>query len=240
MLGQKIKRRLQARVIRFFGDAHIRFADSSDWRGVNNRQRVRQGDTIRTGENSYVLVELSDRNVVKILSNAEFTFTSMTSFPERSENNLLLFLPAYDDAYQFDMNLEEGGAASVLRGLEGSSTYDLHTPVAAAGVRGTIFLTVYEPVENTSALDQFVDGEKGEGDEDDEEDDRPPLGGVASFWCYEGSLEITGPDGQPLGMLPAGQGMRVTGGGSSGQGIGGTQMEIFNELTEEFGELRQQ
>ena len=167
----------------------------------------------------------SDRNIVKILSDAEFTFNTMTVTPEMEEDeNVLFFFDARSDQQQFDMTLDGGGAVSVLRGLEGNSSYDLHTPVASAGVRGTIFLVTYEE-GGVSALDSFADGEKGQGSPS----------GTAGFFCYEGSISITGPQGGPLGPVHSGQAMIVSGGGgSSSQGLGGQQLQILQGAADEF------
>ena len=48
---------IPAVVIRYFGDVQIK-TSGTDWVDINTRQRIHPGDSVRTGENSYVLVEL--------------------------------------------------------------------------------------------------------------------------------------------------------------------------------------
>lgn len=206
-----------ARIVRIYGTVEYKAAGTSAWRPANNRQTIHQGDSLKTGKDAYAIVELSDRNNVRLLSETDFTFKSMRADESYSKTDkVLIFFPAAEKSQHYEVDLNEGGALSVLRGLSGNSSYDLSTPVAVAGVRGTVFAAVVTKKSAAlSALDEYSDGAKGQAGSQQV---------TANFFCFEGALQMSGVGGGGLGMIPAGQGAAFTGtpapggGGAAGGG----------------------
>lgn len=199
-----------ATILRVRGDVSIRPAGAEVWRRANERERILPGTRIRTGDASEAILQLSDRNLVRIGDRTEIALDVALVRREVDPGNSAVFFPARRDVHQFDLNLPEGNAASVLRGLRGNSRYDLHTPVATAGARGTVFVADVKRAGRGAG----PGGARGQG-----------TGGVtANFTCLEGSINVTG-SGFPAGglLVPTGFNLLVTGteAGAGGVSTGG-------------------
>ncbi len=133
-------REIRPRVVTVRGTVEIREA-SGAWRRVQERERIRVGARIRTGEGSQATIELSDRNHIGLGERAEFSFVSGTVATTAPRTDALL--GGRGRAYEIRCELTEGTMSSLLRGLgpQGSSNFSLRTPIATIGVRGTDFVT---------------------------------------------------------------------------------------------------
>jgi hypothetical protein len=88
---------------------------------------VRNGVVIRTGKDSSAAIQLGDSIVVRILSDSQLTFKTIL------ENGTT------------GLKLERGTALSKIDKLGKKGAYSIKTPTVTASVRGTSFLTAYEP-----------------------------------------------------------------------------------------------
>lgn len=163
-----------ARVLRANGTAEIRSAGTAAYRRINERERVRPGDSLRTGTPGEIILELSNRNLVRIGPASEITLSrSLVQRGIDPENRVFGVLPARRDRQDVELDLSRGTATNLLRGLGPNAQFNLRTPVAVAGVRGTIFVA-----EVTGGDD--VSGRGGAPD--------PP---AVNFICVEGSVNVT-------------------------------------------------
>lgn len=135
-----------ASLIRSRGDVVFMKAGTSRWVPASERMRIGQGDKLKTGANGRAVVRLTPGNNVSLSENTEMVFEQATSQTRVDPDNKVLGLfPVRISEYNLRTNLKQGQAVNVLRNLKGNSTYELHTPVAVVGVRGTIFLATVSP-----------------------------------------------------------------------------------------------
>ncbi|HUV06193.1 MAG TPA: FecR family protein [Spirochaetia bacterium] len=102
-------------------------------REVELGQIVEVGSTILTGPGSYCEVVFRGKNIFQIQENSLVTISI--------------------DENQGRIDLQRGALAAVFSRLQNlgtvGSSFDLHTPTAVAGVRGTAFFIKVEDAENT-------------------------------------------------------------------------------------------
>ncbi|MGZ3727281.1 MAG: FecR family protein [Pseudobdellovibrio sp.] len=102
---------------------------------------IEEGDVIETGADSYAKIVMHDRNILNI--------------PEKSR----IIIRHYESQNppQVDINLQEGQIRSeVMRKYDQQdSHFEISTPTAVAGVRGTDFLVEFNGAEEKSAVTTF-------------------------------------------------------------------------------------
>jgi hypothetical protein len=134
------------------GEVTIQKAGTVAWVTAHERQRVSQGDRIRTGRNGEAVVRISERNFVAIKENAEITINTSRVRTEQDPNNRVLGLfPARVAVQDVEIGLDRGRSVSVMRGLRGNSGYRVRTPVATVGVRGTTCMADVIPAPGGSS-----------------------------------------------------------------------------------------
>jgi hypothetical protein len=104
------------------GDSRVKREKEKVWQKVEIHMPVYYGDTIRTRKNSVVEIDLVDKGSFKIHPNTQIALNTIVSPVER-RNSFLLFFGR--------MWMKIGKYASRLKG------YEIQTPTAVAGVRGT-------------------------------------------------------------------------------------------------------
>jgi hypothetical protein len=140
---------------------------------------VLPGQSIRTGPGASCVVALSRANMVRI---GEGATVRMDELARRSPEG-----GGFGRSrLAYDLNLERGRVLASMRGLPGGSVTTVRTPIATAGVRGTVFLVAVE--------------------------DRPgdEAGVEVTFAATEGAIEITGLSDEPI-ELEAGEAMTIEG-----------------------------
>ena len=134
-------------ITRIFGTVQVLREGHTSWSRANERQVLRTGDRLRTGENGWCYLELHEGNIIKVLKNSTVVLDSVKQTIERVSGRILF---AYRGVGSYNVRLEEGHVVPVLERFTGSSM-SLSTPVATAGVRGTIFEAEVEKVGGTAA-----------------------------------------------------------------------------------------
>ena len=105
------------------GDVKIQSQASSAWQSVTSGQNVRIGDTIKTGKQSYAMIN-SDGNSIKIQANTKVKFT------QELVNN----------KPQSSMSLYGGSVNCKMDKLKKTnSSYNVNTAASVCAVRGTEF-----------------------------------------------------------------------------------------------------
>jgi hypothetical protein len=160
-------------LVRARGEVLYQPSGTTKWVGASERMRLNQGDVLKTGANGEAVLKLSDRNFVDIRSNSQMTLSQaqVRSVPDPN-NRVFGLIPGRQRVLDAEVDLARGRAVSVMRGLQGSSNYRLRTPIATAGVRGTVFLAEVIPAGSDRGVKQGTANTQ------------------VNFACSEGSLNI--------------------------------------------------
>lgn len=97
------------------------------------------GETVITDLNSRAKIVMSDRNVINIAANTKLKIEKYTNTKE--DKNVVL-------------TLTQGSVRNDVEQVynEAESNFEVHTPVAVIGVRGTQFITTYNQSEKTAEV----------------------------------------------------------------------------------------
>ena len=122
-------------------ESRVEVQRQGSWSDLGLGDTLRAGDSVRSDAQGRLRLVLSDGSVVVVASNSQLTLDAH------------LFNPA-----------EKGGAKSVLTLLKGKiralvseyyrggGSFDVQTPTAVSGVRGTDFVVLFDPLEQRSDI----------------------------------------------------------------------------------------
>lgn len=127
----------RATVFNVSGEVKILKKGSEEWLLVQKNMPLEQGDQILTGKDSFVEFAYDRHflNIARIEQNTKAEFLSIEPT---------------------DLHLEDGTIFNALDGLAGGS-YQISTPTAVAGVRGTTFDFAYDAGSQTVEVNVFAD-----------------------------------------------------------------------------------
>ncbi len=133
------------------GKVQLKFNDEKDWGEAVLNAGLQEGDSIKTGTDSKARIVLEDGASIFIGPLSVFTVGKVTEDDETSARNSTFML-------------ESGKARSNVNKLNTpDSTFEIKTPTAVAGVRGTDFMVEVDPETDGSSVTVF-DGEVEVGD----------------------------------------------------------------------------
>ncbi len=138
---------LKAKVTLVKGKAFILRDDNPTKIKVRIGERILPNDVIITGKKSAVNVVIVNRGIFKIKENSNVSLKTLIKSDD--ENNVAR------------IKITAGRIVLGLRKLKKNSTFEVETPTAVAGVRGTSFMVTVENKE-TSAFPYFVKVRKKE------------------------------------------------------------------------------
>lgn len=170
-----------------YGTVEVRRAGSAGWIAANDRMMLGERDALRTGDQSWAIVEISRLNYVKVEARTQVVVKRAERATATSSRASVFNRRA---AGVLEFELVRGTMRPLLDNLQ-ARTFRLLTPVAAIGVRGTRFSATVEEVGGARP----AGGESPEGMYNVEVE------------VYAGQVEITdlrAPDAPPF-QLPAGQ-----------------------------------
>ncbi len=124
-----------AKVIQINGDAQIRKAGSSDWTILSQDMILSEGDTLKTGNNTELILELAGgakTAEVTVRANTEMSFDTFRHEAEKGNDQTLL-------------DVTVGGILVQAEKLRGESKFEVKTPTSIAGIRGTTFEVQVSP-----------------------------------------------------------------------------------------------
>ncbi len=119
----------QAKVLSIKGDAQFKKAGSDQWSELQKSTLLSEGDSLKTGKNSEVKLELSGNAKTAELVvgyDSEFTLKTFNHDPDTKLEKTLL-----------DVSL--GAVLVKAEKLVGDSKFEAKTPTSIVGIRGTIF-----------------------------------------------------------------------------------------------------
>ena len=167
------------------------------------KSEVEQGDTLLTEKETYALIKLIDNSEITLKPNSSFVIEQFSYVAEQPDGDRAIF------------SLLKGGLRSVtgLLGKRNKERFEMKTPAATIGIRGTTFVATYVPPSAPAAPTVT-----------------PPPGGTRAPGLYvqvlDGLIHVTNPAGtqnfaagqfgytpnfrQPPVMLPVNPGIPFT------------------------------
>ena len=99
------------------------------------KSEVEQGDTLLTEKETYALIKLIDNSEIILKPNTSFVIEQFAYTAEQPDGDHAIF------------SLLKGGLRSVtgLLGKRNKERFEMKTPAATIGIRGTTFVATYEP-----------------------------------------------------------------------------------------------
>ena len=119
----------KAKVLEITGEAKFAKAGMNDWKILEEGMILSEGDSLKTGDNSEVKLELSGTaKTAEILvrRDSEFSFATFRH-DEMSKTDQTL------------LNVDTGGVLVKAEKLIGESKFQVKTPTSIVGIRGTTF-----------------------------------------------------------------------------------------------------
>lgn len=108
------------------------------------KSEVEQGDTLLTEKDSYALIKLIDNSEITLKPNSSFVIEQFTYAADQPDGDHAVF------------SLLKGGLRSVtgLLGKRNKERFEMKTPAATIGIRGTTFIASYvaPPLSSAPAL----------------------------------------------------------------------------------------
>ncbi|MBN1898971.1 MAG: FecR domain-containing protein [Spirochaetes bacterium] len=138
---------LDAKVTLVLGQAFILRDDTPEKVKLDIGTRLKPSDVILTGRNGSVNVVIADRGVFKIKNNSRVSFQDLLVVDD--ENNVAR------------IKVAAGKVVLGLKKLQKDSVFEVQTPTAVAGVRGTSFVVSVQKQES-AAFPYFVKVSKKE------------------------------------------------------------------------------
>jgi len=135
------------------GDVSYKLAGSAQYQPLAAGVALPQGATIKTGANSTVLVVFGSGSTAVIDSNSEVEITKFVQdvfsgpVPVDSE-------PAISET---EIKIIDGAITAKVAKLKKGSSFNVNSPVGAAGVRGTVFKYSYSSAKGEATL-QVTEG----------------------------------------------------------------------------------
>ncbi|MCM8781224.1 MAG: FecR domain-containing protein, partial [Candidatus Omnitrophica bacterium] len=131
------------------GNVRLYKKGAEDWRQPRLRDKVCEGDKLQTEENSTVKIHLSNGNIISLQSYTEMTFDTLR----------------YDTAsgsYDNTLSVNKGRLSAVVERTAKQLTFQVKTPNAVCGVRGTFMEVLVNPTGIGQSVTQaFFEGGSG-------------------------------------------------------------------------------
>jgi hypothetical protein len=118
---------------------------------LQNNDLLSAGDIVVTGKESSVVLVFSNGSTVSIGQDSRVSVDEFTQDPF-AEDVKLSELKEEPTTSHTKLKLTYGELVGNVKKLNGASTFEVQTPVGAAGIRGTTFRLVYRPTGNGQAF----------------------------------------------------------------------------------------
>ena len=142
ILTAQIEASRRAKLILSSGDVTVK-TENSDWADTKIGMVLEQGSVIKTGKQSFAILGLDDGSKIRLESKTEFKITSLSK-----ENKVKKSI----------FNLFSGKVISTVKKLSKNDVFNIATPTAVAGVRGTKFVIQFlDGVTKIDVLEGIVD-----------------------------------------------------------------------------------
>ncbi|MCX5705377.1 MAG: FecR domain-containing protein [Candidatus Omnitrophica bacterium] len=132
-------------MIKFSGEVKIISKGKSLAHPARPNERLEAGDRIQTGKNGVAEIVFDNGNAMYLKSNTDITITKLINDPETQE-------------YENLFDAKVGKIKARIERLSGKSKFEVRTPTAVCGARGTI---MYLGVSETGETESFFEGGTG-------------------------------------------------------------------------------
>jgi hypothetical protein len=136
---------IKGTIAKFTGDVKVTAKGSDAAHAARQGEIVSEGDKITTGQNSIVEITLDNGNAIYLKQNTDITI-------------LKLVIDAKTGEFENIFGTEKGDVKARIEGLKGKSKFEIKTPTAICGARGTIMLIHVAP---DGATNSFFEGGNG-------------------------------------------------------------------------------
>lgn len=136
---------IKGTITKFTGDIKVTTKGSDTAHAARQGEVVSEGDKIVTGPNSIVEIVLDNGNALYLKQNTDITI-------------LKLVIDAKTGEFENIFGTEKGDVKARIEGLKGKSKFEVKTPTAICGARGTIMLVHVAP---DGATNSFFEGGNG-------------------------------------------------------------------------------
>lgn len=126
------------------GEVRIYKKGADDWRPVKVHEIFQEGDKLQTGANGTAEIRSGNGNIIILLANAELEAVTL-AFDEKNGT--------YENTYKAEM----GKIKAVVEKLGTNSKFQIKTPTAICGVRGTVMYLDIQP----NSTQAFYEGGNG-------------------------------------------------------------------------------
>jgi hypothetical protein len=140
----------QIKVARVVGQVTVARADATTAM-LHNYDPLSQGDVVITAKGASVVLVFSNGSTVSIGPDSKVAVDEFTQDPF-DKNVKLTDLKEEPTTSHTKLNLTYGELVGNVKKLKGESTFQVQTPVGAAGIRGTTFRLVYRPTGTGQAF----------------------------------------------------------------------------------------
>lgn len=121
----KVDEKINEKAVVTFVLGDVTIQNNSGTHAVKVRDVLNDRDVIRTGKNSYMVVQMGSRLVFRVQSESEVEMNSIVRYG------------------QDEINLKKGLVLSKITKLKKGEKYQVKSPTVVASVRGTVFSTGY-------------------------------------------------------------------------------------------------
>jgi len=123
---------MNAVITELSGTVRIYKKDADDWRPACAQDVVSESEKVQTGADGKAEIRMANGNVLYLQADTELGFSKLRYDPETG---------SYENT--FDMSV--GEVIGVIEKIDSKSTFQLRTPTAVSGVRGTVLRIVVPP-----------------------------------------------------------------------------------------------
>lgn len=150
------------------GTVEYQAKGSKEWSRAHARMPVKPGYSIRTGEDGKVVIRFSPNNFSLIAASSTVTISEAKAEASAKSSKLDILKK---DKTKISLKQKDGSMFFLLDGLDKKQKFEVVTPVAVVGVRGTHFASILRvPVDGTYTFRRPSDDGEGEDARDDDGD----------------------------------------------------------------------
>jgi len=145
MLFSDAAANLKPAVISIIGS--VEYKTQNEWKPLTKDTLLNLNDTIKTGAQASAEIKLAENTVIKLAENTEVTLMELKSEASKKKS---VFGKGNQQVNKIKLNMTNGQIFSKLQKNPNlKNQFQLNTPVAVCGVRGTEFITSHSG-ENTN------------------------------------------------------------------------------------------
>jgi hypothetical protein len=141
----------QIKAVRIIGQVTVNRAADKSTGALQNNDALAQGDVITTAKDASVVLVFSNGSTVSVGQDSRLAIDEFLQDPFGQEIKVAA-LTEEPSRSRTKLNLTYGELVGNVKKLKGESSFQVQTPVGAAGIRGTTFRLVYRPTGTGQAF----------------------------------------------------------------------------------------